>query len=49
MKREADDMSVSFNVRREDEEEEGKAEEEEKGGAKRGWSTERRRDGMDPR
>jgi len=49
MKREEDEMSVSFSVREEDEEEEeAEAEAEEgKGGAKRGWSSERRWDGME--
>ena len=50
MKREEDEMSVSFSVREEDEEEEeaeAEAEEQGKGGAKRGWSSERRWDGME--
>jgi hypothetical protein len=51
MKREEDEMSVSFSVREEDEEEEeeaeAEAEEEAMGGVKRGWSSERRWDGME--
>jgi hypothetical protein len=49
MKREEDEMSVSFGVHEEDEEEEEAEAEEEaagSGGVKRGWSSERRWDGM---
>jgi hypothetical protein len=52
MKREEDEMSVSFSVREEDEQEEEAAEaevaeDEAKGRAKRGWPSERRWDGME--
>jgi len=46
MKREEDEMSVSFSVREEDEEGAEEVEEELKGGAKRGWPSERWWDGM---
>ena len=48
MKREKDGMCVSFSVREEEEEEEAEeAEAEEEGSAKKGWSSERRMDGME--
>ena len=48
MKREKDGMCVSFSVREEEEEVEvEEVEAEEEGSAKRGWSSERRMDGME--